>query len=75
MPGAILRFKQGFGRLIRSAEDRGVCVILDRRVLSKRYGRAFIDSLPPCTEVRGPISGLGRIAADWLANRPARGHH
>ena len=41
VPGAILRFKQGFGRLIRSAEDRGVCVILDRRVLSKRYGRAF----------------------------------
>jgi DNA polymerase-3 subunit epsilon/ATP-dependent DNA helicase DinG len=67
VPHAILRFKQGFGRLIRSATDRGVCAILDRRVLSKRYGRGFIDSLPPCAEVRGPIADLGQSAADWLA--------
>ena len=73
VPGAILRFKQGFGRLIRSAQDRGVCVVLDRRVLSKRYGRAFVDSLPPCGEVRGPIDGLGHGAADWLAGRPVPG--
>ncbi|HEX5503807.1 MAG TPA: helicase C-terminal domain-containing protein, partial [Thermomicrobiales bacterium] len=72
VPGAILRFKQGFGRLIRSAEDRGVCAILDRRVLSKRYGRAFLDSLPPCAEVRGSVDALGPRAADWLARRPER---
>jgi DNA polymerase-3 subunit epsilon/ATP-dependent DNA helicase DinG len=70
VPGAILRFKQGFGRLIRSAQDRGVCVVLDRRVLSKRYGRTFVDSLPPCSEVRGPVDVLGQLAADWLAGRP-----
>lgn len=66
VPHAILRFKQGFGRLIRSATDRGVCAILDRRVLSKRYGRGFTNSLPPCAEVRGPIADLGSTAADWL---------
>jgi DNA polymerase-3 subunit epsilon/ATP-dependent DNA helicase DinG len=69
VPSAILRFKQGFGRLIRSTSDRGVCAILDRRVLSKRYGRGFIASLPPCTELRGPIADLGRDAAAWLAAR------
>jgi Rad3-related DNA helicase/DNA polymerase III epsilon subunit-like protein len=66
VPHAILRFQQGFGRLIRSATDRGVCAILDRRVLSKRYGRGFVTSLPPCTEVRGPIVDLGQTALDWL---------
>jgi DNA polymerase-3 subunit epsilon/ATP-dependent DNA helicase DinG len=69
VPHAILRFKQGFGRLIRSATDRGVCAVLDRRVLSKRYGRGFIDSLPPCSETRGPIADLGEAATAWL-NRP-----
>ncbi len=66
VPHAILRFQQGFGRLIRSATDRGVCAVLDRRVLSKRYGRGFVTSLPPCTEVRGPIVDLGQTALDWL---------
>ena len=72
VPGAILRFKQGFGRLIRSAEDRGVCAVLDRRVLSKRYGRAFIASLPPCAELRGPLVDLGPAAAEWLAARGSK---
>jgi DNA polymerase-3 subunit epsilon/ATP-dependent DNA helicase DinG len=66
VPHAILRFQQGFGRLIRSATDRGVCAILDRRVLSKRYGRGFVPSLPPCREVRGPVVDLGQTALDWL---------
>jgi len=46
LPRAILRFKQGFGRLIRSRRDRGTVVVLDQRVVSKRYGRRFIDALP-----------------------------
>ena len=41
LPEAILKFRQGFGRLIRTASDRGVVAILDRRVLSKQYGRYF----------------------------------
>jgi ATP-dependent DNA helicase DinG len=52
LPEAILRFRQGFGRLIRTQSDRGVVAILDRRILTKRYGRAFLESLPTCTAGR-----------------------
>ena len=48
LPEAVLKFKQGFGRLIRTADDRGMVVVLDSRVLSKSYGRAFLRALPPC---------------------------
>jgi len=48
LPEAILKFRQGVGRLIRSRNDRGIVVILDNRVLAKRYGRAFLDALPTC---------------------------
>ena len=44
---AVLKLKQGFGRLIRTAEDRGTVVILDPRMLTKPYGRVFLESLPP----------------------------
>ncbi|MFI5378218.1 MAG: helicase C-terminal domain-containing protein, partial [Tepidisphaerales bacterium] len=55
VPEAIIKLKQGFGRLIRSRSDRGIVAILDSRVTTKRYGRMFIDALPPCrrVEVRG----------------------
>jgi DNA polymerase III epsilon subunit family exonuclease len=66
VPQAILKFKQGFGRLIRSKTDRGVVAVLDRRVLSKRYGQAFLNSLPDCTIKRGPTSNLPDEVADWL---------
>ena len=48
LPEAVLRFKQGFGRLIRSADDEGMVVVLDSRVLSMPYGRAFLRALPEC---------------------------
>ena len=66
VPEAILKFRQGFGRLIRSASDRGVVAILDRRVLTKQYGRLFIESLPQCTTRRGPLNDLPRETARWL---------
>jgi len=66
VPEAILRFRQGFGRLIRTRSDRGVVVCLDRRILSKRYGQAFLRSLPRCTQRVGPMSDLPRSAARWL---------
>lgn len=47
LPHAALRLKQGFGRLIRSRLDRGAVVLLDSRVITKSYGRYFLDSLPP----------------------------
>lgn len=66
VPEAILRFRQGFGRLIRSQSDRGVVAVFDRRVLSKQYGTLFIDSLPQCTLRRGKLADLPRAAAQWL---------
>ena len=46
LPEAVLKFRQGAGRLIRSRSDRGVIVLLDRRVITKSYGRMFLDALP-----------------------------
>jgi ATP-dependent DNA helicase DinG len=46
LPGAVIRFRQGFGRLIRHRSDRGVVIIADRRIASKRYGEWFRASLP-----------------------------
>jgi DNA polymerase-3 subunit epsilon/ATP-dependent DNA helicase DinG len=66
LPEAILKFRQGFGRLIRTASDRGVVAILDRRVLTKQYGRLFLESLPQCTSLQGPIVNLAREAGKWL---------
>jgi ATP-dependent DNA helicase DinG len=48
VPQAIIRLKQGFGRLIRSRTDRGIVVILDGRVKTKRYGKLFLEALPVC---------------------------
>ncbi|MFC1624730.1 ATP-dependent DNA helicase [Candidatus Omnitrophota bacterium] len=48
LPEAVLRFKQGFGRLIRSKNDTGIIVILDSRIINKAYGRQFLNSIPRC---------------------------
>lgn len=66
VPQAILMFRQGFGRLIRTKNDRGVVVILDKRVTSKSYGQAFLDSLPEVAERRGRLDTLPQIAENWI---------
>jgi DNA polymerase-3 subunit epsilon/ATP-dependent DNA helicase DinG len=66
LPEAILRFRQGFGRLIRTQTDRGVVAVLDKRVLTKKYGRYFIESLPKCTFKQGLLADLPRITERWL---------
>ncbi len=48
LPEAILKFRQGVGRLIRTKSDSGIVVVLDNRVLTKRYGQAFLDAIPKC---------------------------
>lgn len=63
IPEAILKLKQGFGRLIRSKSDRGIVVLLDPRVLSKSYGRQFLDSLPDCPRI---VDDLTAVAARIL---------
>ena len=72
VPQAVLRFKQGFGRLIRSSQDRGVCAVLDRRILTKRYGATFLHSLPECTVEVGSRLELPAAARDWLCRDSAR---
>jgi ATP-dependent DNA helicase DinG len=56
LPEAIVKFRQGFGRLIRTQADRGIVVVLDPRIQTKYYGRLFLDSLPECEVVVEPIS-------------------
>ncbi len=64
VPQAVLRFKQGFGRLIRHRDDRGVVLILDTRVLRRGYGRTFLRALPEVPVERCPADELpGRITA------------
>ena len=48
LPEAVLKFRQGVGRLIRTRDDTGIIVVLDNRVLNKRYGQAFLDAIPKC---------------------------
>jgi ATP-dependent DNA helicase DinG len=48
LPEAILKFRQGIGRLIRTRTDNGIVVVLDNRILAKQYGRAFLDAAPRC---------------------------
>jgi DNA polymerase-3 subunit epsilon/ATP-dependent DNA helicase DinG len=69
LPEAVLKFRQGFGRLIRTQTDRGVVAVFDRRILSKSYGRIFLESLPGCTVKRGPLAQIGVEARAWL-DRP-----
>ena len=66
LPEAILRFRQGFGRLIRSKTDIGAVIVLDRRILTKRYGRMFIESLPECKVQVGPLDNISKSVTSWL---------
>ncbi len=66
VPEAVLRLRQGFGRLIRSRSDRGVVLILDRRMMSRTYGAWFLMALPPCTVHRGPLNEIGPVIKAWL---------
>jgi DNA polymerase-3 subunit epsilon/ATP-dependent DNA helicase DinG len=68
VPETILRFLQGFGRLIRTRTDRGVVVVFDKRLLTKTYGPLFIESLPEPTVRRGALALLPKAAAEWLAS-------
>jgi len=66
IPEAVLRFRQGFGRLIRSQSDRGMVVVLDRRLLTKSYRNLFLESLPDCKKMEGRMEDLPSAAKRWL---------
>ena len=66
LPEAILKFRQGFGRLIRTQFDHGVVAVLDSRILNKKYGKQFVDSLPECTVRVGSLANLAQASTRWL---------
>ncbi len=66
VPEAILRLRQGFGRLIRRRSDRGVVAIFDSRLINKRYGGDFLESLPECTVQYGALEKLPQVASAWI---------
>jgi len=67
VPQAILRLRQGFGRLIRTKTDRGAVIILDRRVTASRYGSAFLRSLPPARPIECSLYQLPDIIRSHLS--------
>lgn len=69
LPQAVLKFRQGCGRLIRSADDWGSIVILDKRLLSKGYGKDFINSLPKQPIVRKPLDEVCQTLHDWMQQK------
>lgn len=60
LPRAVMKFRQGFGRLIRTSTDRGAVICLDSRMLKKGYGKTFLRSLPPCRKLGG-LDELGKF--------------
>lgn len=66
LPEAILRFKQGFGRLIRSDKDRGIMMVFDKRIITAKYGKDFLKSIPSVPMKKGNIDELVEIIYKWL---------
>lgn len=66
LPNAVIRFKQGFGRLIRSTNDRGIVFICDARVVKARYGRFFTESIPDVPCAYAPTAELIKKAEKWF---------
>jgi ATP-dependent DNA helicase DinG len=69
IPRAVLRLKQGIGRLIRSKTDKGIIAIMDERIKSKRYSSIFLNSLPPAKIIYGNLSQIVREAESFFVNR------
>ena len=69
IPQAVLRFRQGIGRLIRNKEDRGTIVLLDQRVTGRSYGKSFLRSMPPCSLSPCNTATVGGLAAQWIGGR------
>ncbi|PKB67349.1 MAG: hypothetical protein BZY82_03355 [SAR202 cluster bacterium Io17-Chloro-G3] len=66
VPQAVLRFRQGFGRLIRRGTDRGVAVVLDSRTITRNYGKKFLSSIPSCSSSDVSVRGLSDEIENWF---------
>ena len=73
VPQAVIKFKQGFGRLIRSKSDRGSIMIFDRRVVDKTYGKIFLSSLPDCRLAQGKREHVFREVKQFFEETSQRG--
>jgi ATP-dependent DNA helicase DinG len=69
VPQAVIKFRQGFGRLIRRRSDWGSVLVLDRRVVTKHYGRVFLESLPAMHKVTGTSAEVMRSLHDFHTTR------
>ncbi|RLC51538.1 MAG: DNA polymerase III subunit epsilon, partial [Candidatus Cloacimonadota bacterium] len=68
LPNALLKYRQGFGRLIRNKTDKGVVLVLDNRILTKRYGRFFKDTIPAKTVIPATELEIYDHLAKWFRN-------
>jgi len=66
LPASILRFRQGIGRLVRTSSDSGVVVILDSRVINRRYGSMYLDSLPTTNLVTPKVQSVPEVISNWF---------
>lgn len=66
VPKAVMKFKQGFGRLMRRKEDRGMVVCLDKRLFTKNYGKRFLKALPNCQKLFLPMQELETIVSEFF---------
>ena len=68
VPEAVIKFRQGIGRLIRKSTDRGSVVVLDRRLYEKRYGSIFLSNVPECKKVYEPIEAICERVGEMVEN-------
>ncbi|MDK2822953.1 MAG: ATP-dependent helicase DinG [Clostridia bacterium] len=69
LPLAILKFRQGYGRLIRSNKDWGTLIILDNRILTKKYGKEFLKSIPLQPVFKGTTVYISHLLSKWMENK------
>ena len=66
LPNAILKFRQGYGRLIRDGTDYGTLIVLDKRIITKRYGKQFLYSLPSQKIIQGTSDQICASLKEWI---------
>ena len=66
VPQAVIKFRQGFGRLVRRGDDRGVIIVLDRRIVEKRYGKMFTTSVPKSRRMYNPLDYIINAVEDFF---------
>ena len=66
VPEAVIKFRQGVGRLMRRGSDKGSVVVLDRRIYEKRYGAFFLSSVPECKRIYEPLENICNHISEFI---------